>query len=65
MNTRVLEWRQVEGQEPGVEYAEQSGLVWVRVPDDDWFREKGPARVIGGSVEATVRQLLRELHQAD
>jgi hypothetical protein len=59
------EWHQVEGETQGVMYSEDAGYVWVRVPEGDWFREIGPARLIGESLAATVRQLLREARNSN
>ena len=57
---REREWKQWQP-DPLVEYAEyDSGLV-VRVPHNDWFKESGWCRLIGSSVDTTVRVLLREM----
>ena len=47
--------------DPRITYAESGGGLKIRVPHDDWVRESGWCMLIGGSVDATVRQLLREL----
>jgi hypothetical protein len=51
--------------DPRVEFAESDGGLKVRVPDDDWFRTSPWCKLIGHSVDATVRQLLREMKWSD
>jgi len=58
------EWLQAEGQPKGVEYSLSGDLLSVRVWGSDWYREAGPIHLMGGSVDVTVRQLLREMNYA-
>ena len=60
-----LKWLQVTDEPSGVEYARDAGLFYVRVSGDDLTtRVHGPASLIVGSVDGTVRQLLRELRSS-
>ena len=60
-----LKWLQASDEPSGVEYAYDAGLVYVRVWGDDLTtRVQGPAGLIVGSVDETVRQLLRELRSS-
>ena len=57
----LKEWKAVEDAPTGCQFAEQGGFVWVRIPDGHgWYKDIGPARVIGGSIGGTARQLVRE-----
>jgi len=57
---REREWKQWQ-LDPLVQYAEYDGGLVVRVPHYDWFKESGWCRLIGSSVDATVRALLGEM----
>ena len=52
-------WLPFDG-EPDVEYDEARGYVAIRVWVGDGYKEAGPIRLIG-SINTTVRQLLREM----
>lgn len=61
--SKARNWQHIEGKPSGYEYEFSGGMVAVRVWMGDWFQENGPAALIGGSVEATVRRLLAEMEK--
>lgn len=56
-------WQQIEGMPRGYEYEFYDGMVAVRIWTGDWFKENGPALLIGGNVDVTVRCLLAEMEK--
>lgn len=54
------QWRTWD-KDPRIQYFESSGGLKIRYMDDDWYRTSGWMRLIGGSIDATIGQHLREI----